>query len=60
MARPKNPPEQRKEARTFRLDSRTMQVIEQLAETENRTVNNMVETLLMNSVSEKKKSLNLI
>ena len=43
-------PEQRKqppkEAKTFRLDSDTIKVLESAAEAQNRTLSNMVETLL--------------
>lgn len=33
--------------RTFRIDMHTMQQVECMAEQQNRTVNNMVETILM-------------
>ncbi|MBL8000396.1 MAG: hypothetical protein JNL05_00425 [Flavobacteriales bacterium] len=39
--------------KTFRLDSHTVKAIERLAEADNRTVNNMVETILKNTVKER-------
>lgn len=52
MSKPKNID---KEVRTFRLDSDTLKQIEALAHAENRTVNNMVETILKKTVSSKAK-----
>lgn len=36
--------------RTFRLDMKTMEQVERMAEAQNRTVNNMVETILKQTV----------
>lgn len=54
MANHKNTNEPGKQNRTFRLDSDTMRRVERLAEAENRTVNNMVETILKQTVQGKK------
>lgn len=50
----KNMKEPTKQNRTFRLDSDTLRRVERLAEAENRTVNNMVETILKQTVQGKK------
>jgi len=42
-----------KESKTFRLDSTTLRTLERLAEAENRTVNNMVETVLKEAVKKR-------
>lgn len=39
-----------KVSKTFRLDKATLDAIEKLGEEENRTLNNMVETLLMRAL----------
>lgn len=54
MANAKNMKDTGKQNRTFRLDSDTMRRVERLAEAENRTVNNMVETILKQTVQGKK------
>lgn len=43
-----------KQNRTFRLDTETMRKVELLAEAQNRTVNNMVETILKQTVQGNK------
>lgn len=40
-----------KTTKTFRLDSELLRQLEVMAETENRTLNNMVETILMRAVA---------
>ncbi len=43
---------QEKTNRTFRLDAETMKRLETMAEEQNRTVNNMVETILKQTVKQ--------
>lgn len=54
MANNKSMKEPSKQNRTFRLDSDTLRRVERLAEAENRTVNNMVETILKQTVQGRK------
>lgn len=50
----KRPKESSKQNRTFRLDSDTLRRVEKLADAQNRTVNNMVETILKQTVAGNK------
>ncbi|MGB3524693.1 MAG: hypothetical protein WBB32_01875 [Flavobacteriales bacterium] len=48
-----------KESKTFRLDSKTLRDVEELAQAHNRTLNNMVETILKKTVATTSKELAL-
>ncbi len=46
-----------KVAKTFRLDTETVKVLERAAEQQNRTLSNMVETILKEKVDELRKKM---
>lgn len=57
MDRTSSTPEKKRprELRTYSLDPVVIRAVEQLAEEENRSVSNMVETILRGVTSDKKK-----